>query len=362
MHTTRTIRNEIRARAVLVREYVFASRCMHLLPEGHLRRAVLSYPESGGKAIRAGLAMLSCGAVGSSEDPAVPVAAAVEMFHSFSLVHDDIIDNDPLRRGRPTVHKEFAQIASSELGADPQAAHHYGTSLGILAGDSQHGWAVSLLCEGAESGRISYELAVKLIDELEAGVLNTLVQGELLDVQYTLDAQPQAGERGILEMLDKKTGALYEFSCKAGALAGIGEYRPQEPRVEALSRFGRAFGRAFQIRDDILGIVGTQEELGKPIGSDLREGKSTLVLSHAFAHADEDKKGVLRRSVGNREMSDEAVAKTRDLLVSLGSIDYAQSQVSRYAGDAEAELEPLPDSEYKRLLIALAEASMDRTR
>lgn len=361
MHTAKAIEEEIAARADRVREFIFASRCARLLPKGHLRQAVLSYPESGGKAIRAALTMLSCGAVGGTEDSAVPLAASVEIFHSFSLVHDDIIDDDALRRGKFTVHREFAQIASAGFRVDPDAALHYGTSVGILAGDSQHGWAVSLLCEGADRGAISPDLAVRLIDELETSVLNTLVEGELLDVQYSLEPLSSAREDAVLEMLDKKTGALYEFSCKAGAVAGLGEYRPDDPGVRALSRFGRAFGRAFQVKDDILGIVGTEEELGKPVGSDIREGKRTLILTHAFAHADRGQRALLMDSLGSKEISAETVDTVRDLLVSLGSIDYAQSQVSRHASDAVRELESLPDSDHKRLLSSLAEASMDRT-
>ena len=192
--------------------------------------------------------------------------------------------------------------------------------------------------------------------------MNTLVEGELLDVQLSLDSSPEAGEGAILEMLDKKTGALYEFSCKAGAMAGLGQYEPGNPSVGALSRFGRAFGRAFQIMDDILGIVGTEEELGKPVGSDLREGKRTLILSHAYANADTSQERLLASAVGKTDIGVEVVEAIRDLLVSLGSIDYAQSQAHRYAEDAVTELEPLPDSDFKKQLRDLALASMDRRR
>jgi geranylgeranyl diphosphate synthase type I len=356
------IESEIRQRAHKVREHIFASRGFRSLPDGHLRDAVLSYPESEGKAIRAALAMLSCGAVGGDEAAAIPIAAAVEIFHSFSLVHDDIIDNDALRRGRPTVHREFEEIGMGEFGVDREAAEHYGVSVGILAGDSQHGWAVSLLCQAAADGTISPELAVGLIDDLEASVLNTLVSGELLDVQFSMRPIAHVSQEQILTMLDRKTGALYEFCCRAGAMAGLGRYQPDGDEVAALVRFARAFGTAFQIKDDVLGIVGAEEELGKPVGSDLREGKRTLILSHAYARADPEQKRFLSESVGDKGMSADTVEKIRRLVVSLGSIAEAESQVQRYAARAVAELAPLPDSRAKRLLRELAQASANRRR
>src|SRR5690606_36846634 len=106
---------------------------------------VYSYLHAGGKSLRAAVMMFCCGAVGGDEQTAIPAAAAIELYHTFTLVHDDIIDRDEKRRGVPTVHYDFANRGRDELGFDEKTAQHYGMTIAILAGDLQQGWAASLL-------------------------------------------------------------------------------------------------------------------------------------------------------------------------------------------------------------------------
>ncbi|MDA1192331.1 MAG: polyprenyl synthetase family protein, partial [Candidatus Poribacteria bacterium] len=135
----------------------------------HIRDAVYGYLRAGGKSLRPAVLLFSCGAVGGDEKAAIPVAAAVEISHTWTLVHDDIIDRDALRRGVPTVHEAFRRRAEDELGYGANEAAHYGLSIAILAGDMQQGWAVSMLTELADRSPVDPRLALYLIREIEMG-------------------------------------------------------------------------------------------------------------------------------------------------------------------------------------------------
>ncbi|HEX03700.1 MAG TPA: hypothetical protein ENH10_00890, partial [Bacteroidetes bacterium] len=150
-----------------------------------LRNSVMMYTLSGGKRLRPAILLWCCGAVGGDPSVALPAAAAVELFHTWTLVHDDIIDRDDRRRGGSTVHEHFHQVAKErhpEL--SDQEQRHYGVSVAVLAGDVQHGWSISLMTELARKNGIDPAVTLHLIEQLDNKVINLLVSGELLDIQY----------------------------------------------------------------------------------------------------------------------------------------------------------------------------------
>ena len=265
--------------------------------------AVYSYIDAGGKTLRPAVLLFSCGAVGGDEAIALPAAAAVEVYHTWTLVHDDIIDRDDKRRGHPTIHKQFRDKAAQMYHYATMEAQHYGLSVAILTGDLQQGWATELLCELYRKHGLDPAVALSLISDLKMNVQCTLIEGEMLDIWYAKQDIESLSESLIVEMLWKKTGALYEFAGRAGAMIGLETPHPDHELVGALSRFASQCGTAFQLQDDILGIVGDEERLGKPVGSDIREGKRTTVIYYALKNAREAQRTQLLSILGNETAS-----------------------------------------------------------
>lgn len=210
---------------------------------------------AGGKRIRPALVMEFCRVCGGEPETALPVACAIEMMHTFSLIHDDLpcMDNDDMRRGKPSCHKAFGEATA------------------LLAGDALAILPAQIIASAALKGTLSSEAALKIIELLgeRAGIFG-MIGGQVIDLENE-GKQPETGV--ILEMYRMKTGALLEFCCRAGCLAaGAGA----EKQLSAGS-YGQRLGLAFQIIDDILDITADEKLLGKPVGSDAESGKYTYV-------------------------------------------------------------------------------------
>lgn len=351
----------LRMREGRVSEFFQQQRFRDWFKPQDLQDAVFSYLERPGKRLRPAVLMWACGAVGGDENVALPAACAVELFHTWTLVHDDIIDNDRLRRGGPTVHVLGETFAREKLGYSEEKAAEYGRDLAILTGDSQHGWNVSLLCECARGGGVDPGVVLDVIYHLESYVVNTLIEGETLDVQYSRTPIEQLTRDDIVHMLWMKTGVLYEFAARAGAMIGLNCSDPAQPYVTALSRFASKCGTAFQLQDDILGLMGKEEKLGKPVGSDVREGKKTTIVYFALRAASPDDRKFLLSILGNSSASPEEVQRATDCMVNLGGVKATSELALEHVNAALPELEVLPDSEYKELLASWAHYMIDRS-
>ena len=224
---------------------------------GELREASLHLVKAGGKRLRPCLTLACCEVVGGRAEGALETAAALELLHTFSLIHDDIMDHSPLRRGVRTVHRIW------------------GEPMAILAGDALFAKVFEALSLNASrigmDGRRTAEL-FRLVSRASF----ELSQGQALDL--LLSRRLNLTEEEYVRMVSLKTGALMRACASAGALLGGGT----PSQVRRLGRYGENLGIAFQIQDDILGLVGEKEEMGKPVGSDLREGKRTLVVCLAL--------------------------------------------------------------------------------
>lgn len=323
-----------------------------------LRQAVYSYLERPAKRFRPGVLLFSCGAVGGREATAYPAAAAVEVYHTWTLVHDDIIDNDARRRGRPTVHEEF-RMKALEWGYPEREAADLGRNIAILAGDLQHAWSVRLLSDLAKTG-VAPEVILDLIRRLETDLTTGLVEGEALDVIFSRRPIPELTEAEVLKMLELKTGALYEYAGLAGAAVGLGQTPEENGLIRAIGRFARKCGAAFQLQDDILGITGDEKLLGKAADSDIREGKRTIILLRAFKNAGPKERRLLADLPGNPRITAEETEKVKRLLIEYNGIEYTRSLAESIVGQAVAEIAPLPESEYKELLLTWARYVVDR--
>ena len=170
----------------------------------------------------------------------------------------------------------------------------------------------------------------------------------------------QVSEGHVIDMLWKKTGALYEFAGRAGAAIALNDADRDIPEVNALAEFCSLCGTAFQIQDDILGVVGDEAQLGKPVGSDIREGKSTLLILRALERADAGQRARLLAQLGNADASDHDMNATINLLRELQVVEYAQGIARRTVDQALDQLRPLPDNPYKRLLQSWAHYLIQR--
>lgn len=352
--------HELSIRKEKVYKYLNSSKFQHIFRPKHIYDSVYSYMRYGGKALRPSVLLFSCGAVGGDEDKILPAAAAIEVFHTWTMVHDDIIDRDDRRRGGPTIHEEFKDRSINEFGYSREEARHYGNSIAMLAGDMQQGWAVSMLADLTFENNIDPLLVLYLIKDSELRVQSELIEGQVLDIQYSKAPISSITEEKIADVLWKKTGVLYEFCGKAGAMLGLETLDAHHPLVKAISSFASGCGIAFQLQDDILGIVGNELLLGKPVGSDIREGKRTLILCHVYQNANEKQRMELENIVGNKYADDKSIEYVKKMLIDLGGIDYTKQIARSYIDRSLLWLDEVPDSKYKELLYLWAQYMIER--
>jgi geranylgeranyl diphosphate synthase, type I len=343
---------ELKKREPLIAEVFHEERYQKSFRPAPLYQAVYSYLQRPAKRLRPGILLFCCGAVGGKEEQAIRAAAATEVYHTWTLVHDDIIDNDSKRRGLPTVHEEM-RLAALNWGCSEMDAAQMGRNIAILAGDLQHAWSVRLLLDSAELG-VPSPVILDLVRRLEDDLTNGLVAGEALDVLFAARPIRDLSENDVLEMLELKTGFLYEFAAIAGASIGLGEIKEQNQLIARLGRFARRCGTAFQLQDDILGITGNEGLLGKPVGSDIREGKRTTIVLHAYQNASIQERCFLEQTLGNQTASEPEVAEVRRILIDNQGVEYTRKLAESIVTEAMEELQFLPASRYKELLVTWA--------
>jgi len=357
-----TLIAEVKKRQVMMREYLFREETRLQFSYQHLEDAVMSYVRAGGKSLRPAVLMFACGAVGGDEKTAIPAAAAVELYHTFTLVHDDIIDRDTMRRGVPTVHHDFMKRAINELGFDEETAQHYGLALAIVSGDLQQGWAAALLPDLHYQHHLPPELVLHLTRKLFRYTQMNLMNGETVDVMQSRIPLDQLTEDEVLEMLRQKTGVLYEYTGAAGAAIGLKLKDFDHPLVQAVSTFTGKCGIAFQLQDDILGVVGNAKQMGKTVGADIREGKRTIIVLHSLPKMTDTDRTFALGVLGNDEASDNDIQEVIGLLERYGGIDHSRNLAARYIEEGLASLNQLEDTVYKRYLVSWADFVMQRER
>ena len=289
---------------------------------------------TGGKHMRGIICICSCLAVGGVREIALPLAISFELAHAFSLVHDDIVDNDILRRGKTTIHTEF------------------GTELAVVVGDYLHSASYRAL-------HVLYDK--KLISSAEyLRILGILYQFEKdICIGQALDMQSKIGDNPdeCLNIAEKKTGNGFMAAAKLGAIAGGGG---EEEEVIALSNYGKYLGISYQIRDDILDVAGKEDKIGKKIFSDARRARNTIVLSHLFSNINAEDGEFLFSLAGKKEFGNRETLRLKKLLKETGTIEFAQKMALVYALKAKEALKDLKDSRYKSVLVEMAEYAAKR--
>lgn len=352
----------IEERVGWVQDYVTQAEYVNRFQPEDMREAVICYFESGGKRLRPAVLLFCVGAVGGDEKKALSAAAAVEIFHTWTLVHDDIIDRDATRRGAPTVHERFFRKPTTKtlFNNDDEDSRHYGISVAVLAGDVQHGWGISLMTELTTKFGLDAAVTLKLIDTLDTRVLCTLVDGEMLDIHYSRVPIEALSAEQIETMLWKKTGALFEFCGTSGAAIGLNTTDFEHPLAVKLAAFCSACGAAFQLQDDILGIIGDEQILGKPVGSDIRSGKRTVILQHAYSNASPVERKVIDDTLGSLHADDRQVQEVSEILTRRNGIRFTADRAKQYVDRALKILKGIPESQYRNWLGEWAELMVER--
>jgi len=265
---------------------------------------------NGGKRLRPYMVIRSCQILGGKSSTAMIAASAVEMVHNFTLVHDDIMDNDEMRHGVPTVHKKF------------------GMPIAILAGDVLFSKAFQIISES----KLSPNANTHLISRLAKACVD-VCEGQLLDIKMA-DEKRIPAEAEYITMIGKKTAALFDVSCAMGAICATN--RPKD--ISNLSDFGRNLGIAFQITDDLIGVMGDPKVTKKPVGNDLREGKKSLPILMAIKLAKGNEKKTILKAFGNSKISKKDLNKAVEVIRSLGIEEKVRNQALKYAEKSEKSL------------------------
>lgn len=318
-----------------------------------------SYTKSGGKRLRPALCLWSAALVSDKPELAKSVASAAEIFHTWTLVHDDIIDRDATRRGLPTSHTALADFVRKEHGSEGDNADHFGLSMAILTGDLQQAWALRLVSEQANKDLTS-GTALAVIDRLLSHVYPILLGGEAIDVEFEHREIDSISPEEILKMLEMKTACLLEFSAQAGVVVGLELDTFDHELVHHAGQFAYNAGLAFQLQDDILGVFADEKELGKPVGSDIAARKVTLLIVETIKMANADDKKFILDLLGSNQISSEQLQQAAEIIKTCGALSKIQAMMDQYVQTAEEHLAKLPNSPAKERLKELAHFMIKR--
>ena len=298
-----------------------------------LSGAMMHLVEGGGKRLRATLPWLVAKAVGDSHSGLLDVGAAIEIIHNFTLVHDDIMDDDDIRRGRPAVHVEY----------DLPTAINAGDAMLAIAFEAM------AVAEGIEPELLPF--LVKRIGRM----VRKCSEGQQLDIEF--EDRGFVTEEEYITMIHGKTAAMFLTCAEVGShLAGA-----DSDTIECMHDWGLAVGLCFQLMDDLIDVLSDSDTLGKPSGSDVAQGKRTLMVIHALDQPPSNSKDDLMAVLGKGDdVSAEQVLLAHKALEDLGSIDYARSKAESYHRKAHDCLDRLPDSPAMRALRELTDYQLKR--
>lgn len=279
---------------------------------------------AGGKRLRPMLVLLAAGALGHRGPDAHQLAAVIEFIHTSTLLHDDVVDESDLRRGRSTANAVWGNATS------------------VLVGDFLY----------SRSFQLMVELESMEVQRILADTTNRIAEGEVLQLLHVRN--PDTDEPAYLRVIERKTAVLFAAATRLGALlAGADEATQRK-----LHDYGLYLGYAFQIADDVLDYASDAQTLGKNLGDDLAEGKATLPLIHAIAHSDAETAATLRKAIEDGDTG--ALPQVLAAIQATGGLDYSRERGRDFAERAIAALDGLDDNEYVAALRGLAAYTVSR--
>lgn len=288
---------------------------------GQVSRYIIA---AGGKRLRPALLLLVCGALGYTGQQRFNMAAVVEFIHTATLLHDDVVDDSAMRRGNATANETFGNPAS------------------VLVGDFLYSRAFQMMVD-AQNMRIM---------EVLADATNVIAEGEVLQLMNMHNAE--LDESAYLQVIRSKTAKLFEASARVGALLS----GASSDLENACAEYGQALGTAFQVIDDVLDYTGNSELLGKNLGDDLREGKTTLPLIAAMQRGSENERLIIKCAIENGDTT--KLEEVVRIVKGTGALDVTRQAASAEAARAISAAKRLPVSAYSECMIALASGLLAR--
>lgn len=301
---------------------------------------------AGGKRIRGALLCQAYfGAGGKEKKKILKVAAAIELVHLFLLIHDDIIDRGQLRHGKETIHETFAKKKRKAMPLNE--AVHFGESMAIIAGDMLHAFATAMIIEAG----FNSDVTLKALSHLQS-IINTTIVGQSQDIGIAYDKK--VSEAQVLSMCENKT-ARYTFVGPLHLGVILAEKNDRK-LIKILSDFALPLGKAFQIQDDILGVFGNEQKMGKSAASDIEEGKQSLMVVRARKSATPAQKKLLESLLGKKNITKKEIAVFKGIIESTGSLAYCHAQVQEYLAMSKSKINKIAmNVESKDFLIGLVE-------
>ncbi|WP_230411424.1 octaprenyl diphosphate synthase [Collimonas humicola] len=283
---------------------------------------------AGGKRLRPVLVLLMARACGYAGDKHHELAAVIEFIHTATLLHDDVVDESSLRRGRQTANALFGNAAS------------------VLVGDFLYSRAFQMMV-AVDNARVM---------QIVADATNVIAEGEVL--QLLNMHNPDVSEENYLQVIRSKTAKLFEAAAQLGVLIAGADDAATEAAIEAAGEYGRSLGTAFQLIDDVLDYSGNASDIGKNVGDDLREGKPTLPLIYLMSHGTPEQRELVRSCIenGDEQHFDEILAA----ITTSGALDYTRQEAEKAAQRAAAAITGLPNSQFKDSLLQLSVFAVDR--
>ena len=296
-----------------------------------LYEAMAHIPLAGGKRLRPVMAQLTCEMVGGDGKKAIPFAASLEIIHNFTLIHDDVMDDDELRHGVAACHTVF------------------GLPTAILAGDSLFAYAFEMIAESNIDNKIKSELV-----RHTAYTVRRIAEGQQMDINF--EEEETVNPELYLEMIRLKTSILFGSAAYGGALIGGKEIE----EANELRQMAIWVGLGFQIWDDYLDATAPAEVLGKPSGSDIRQGKRTLLVIEALNRANVKERNELIEILDNNNNTDNDVKRAVEIMSNCGALENCREQAFGYLNGAKRTIKKYPESNARALLEELLEYMVTR--
>jgi geranylgeranyl diphosphate synthase type I len=313
-------------------------------------RSIRDLTLAGGKRLRAAFMYWGyIGAGGKEISKIIEASMSIELTHIFLLIHDDIIDRDDFRHGVSAIHKRYENMARRFY--KKIDAKHFGDSMAIVAGDIAAAFGNEIIF----NSKFKPEIVLKALDKLQ-NIVTMTVSGEIFDV--ILEAKGKASEKEVLKVHENKTAKYtVEGPLQLGAmLAGA-----NDEILKSYSSYAVPVGIAFQIQDDILGVFGNEKKLGKPVCSDLREGKQTLLIVKALEKGNSRQKKIIQKLLGNKNVTDKEIEEFRKIIRNTGSLEYSQKLAAKLVENGKKSLDKAKiNKEAKEFMVGIADYIVNR--
>jgi geranylgeranyl diphosphate synthase type I len=290
------------------------------------------------------------GVQGKNKKEIIKTSVSIELIHMFLLIHDDVIDSDKFRHGVETIHSKYAKIGKI-ISKGKRDSVHFGNSIGIIMGDIVGALGNQILF----TAKFPPNSVIEALNRLQSIVAMVAI-GEAQDV--FMDQRGAASEKEVLEMYENKTAKYtLEGPLHLGAILG----GASNEILDKISKFAVPVGIAFQIQDDILGIFGDEKKVGKPVGSDIREGKQTILVINAMKQANCQQKKILNTLLGKKDLTKMEIKKFRNIIRETGALEYANVLAKKLIAKGKSNIEKIGFNKVvKKRLLALADYMAQR--